>query len=86
LHKNILIRNVETNGAFALHGLWKLLAQLAQVTLLHAKNEVRPTNMPLSNDNARTWLSPGRTHLIQRKTIEQSLGSKAAKFVPATDK
>jgi hypothetical protein len=69
-----------------MHGHWKLPAKPVQVRLLHAKDEVCPTEMSFGNNNTSVWLRAGRPDLIQWKPLKQLLGSKAAKLIPATDK
>ncbi len=56
LHKLIVIRNVQANDSLAVQSFGKLSSESIHVRLLHAKDDVRPSQMPFGDNDASDGL------------------------------
>jgi hypothetical protein len=66
MHELVIIRDVKTNDPLTLKGVRKLSSQSINVRLLHAKDDVGPTQMAFRDNDARVGLRANGTGLIKR--------------------
>jgi len=86
LHEFVVVANVESNDALALKGLRKFPPNPVQVGFLHDEDQIRPANVSLRDDDPGVRLRADGANLISRDALEQLLGGKAPKPIPAADK
>ena len=66
MHELAIIRDVQANDLFTLKGFRKLSPQPINVRLLHAKDDVGPSQMSFRHHNARVRLRANGANLIMR--------------------
>jgi hypothetical protein len=85
LHELVVIWDLKTEYSLALNGLGKLSFQSIQVRLLHAKDDVGPSQMPFRDNDARVGLRAYGANLIMRRSFEQLFGRQTAQSVSAAN-
>lgn len=85
LHELVVIRNVQSDNTPAFERFGKLLPESVQVRFLHKKDNVRPPEMPFSDNNTSLRLRASRAHLKAGKATEDAFGREAPNPVTAAD-
>jgi hypothetical protein len=86
IHELVIIRNVQADHRFPLHGFGKLLLQTFHVLFLHAKNGVCPAQQALGHFDPSLGFRAGGFHRKAWRTPENPFGSEAAAFIAAANK
>ena len=81
-HELIVVRNVQNDYTFGLKRLRVLESKPVQVGLFHQKDDVRPSDMSFSDDNARIRLSACRARLHAGNIAENAFCSETPNSIP----
>src|ERR1035438_526507 len=84
-HVVIIIRDSQADHRLSIQSITELFPQDSTVLLLHDKDHVSPTNMPLVDPDSCAWFCTGRSYFVTRKPLVHGLSSQASQSVLATN-